>query len=427
MVTGLERLTACVGARRIAQGKITAEALVRSCLERIEAREPIVRAWTFLDPDAAIRQARACDRTTPAGPLHGVPIGVKDIIDTADMPTEYGSPIYSGHRPGRDATCVARVRAAGAIILGKTVSTEFAYTSPVKTRNPHDPKHTPGGSSSGSAAAVGDFMVPLALGTQTGGSTLRPAAYCGAFAFKPTYGRIDLGGVKPLAPSFDTIGLIARSVDDLALLNAVLGGEPPRRATIARRHRPRIGFCRTPFWKQAEKATRRALADAVTALREAGAVVEDVALPKAVREMGDGHDLIMSVEAPLAFVREYEKHRKRLGRNLRQSIERGFTIPPEEVQRVRRAQMVSAIAVDRMFDRYDALLTPSSPGEAERGDTVGSAVFNRLWTAMHLPCITLPSSRGPNGLPVGVQLVGRSGGDRELLGLARRVARWLIG
>ena len=426
-MTGLERLTAREAARLIAHGGITAEAVVRSCLERIEAREPIVHAWTFLDPDAAIRQARERDRTPPAGPLHGIPVGVKDIIDTADMPTEYGSSIYRGHYPGRDATCVARIRAAGAVILGKTVSTEFAYPSPVKTRNPHDPKHTPGGSSSGSAAAVGDFMVPLALGTQTGGSTLRPAAYCGAFALKPTYGRIDLGGVKPLAPSFDTIGLIARGVDDLALLNAVLVGDNPRRATIARRHRPRIGFCRTPFWKQAEKATRDALADAVVTLRKAGATVEDVALPRDVREMGDGIDRVISVEAPLSFAREYEKHRKQLGGTVRRLIERGLAVPPEDVQRVRRAQMVSALAVDRMFDRYDALLTPSSAGEAERGDGGGGAMFNGIWTAMHLPCITIPSSRGPNGLPVGVQLVGRYGRDRELLGLARRVARWLIG
>lgn len=426
-MTGLERLTAREAARLIAHGEITAEALVRTCLERIEARESIVHAWTFLDPDAAIRQARDRDRTPLTGPLHGIPVGVKDIIDTADMPTEYGSPIYRGHYPRCDATCVARARAAGAVILGKTVSTEFAYPSSVKTRNPCDPKHTPGGSSSGSAAAVGDSMIPLALGTQTGGSTLRPAAYCGAFAFKPTYGRVDLGGVKPLAPSLDTIGLIARSVDDLALLNAVLAGNDPRRATITRRHRPRIGFCRTPFWKQAERATRGALADAVAALREAGAVVEDVALPSEVREMVDGIDLVISVEATLSFAHEYEKHRKKLGRTVRRLIERGLAVPPENVQRVRRAQMVSAIAVDRMFDRYDALLTPSSAGEAERGGGSGCAMFNGIWTAMHLPCITIPSSRGPNGLPVGVQLVGRCGRDRELLGLARRIARWLIG
>lgn len=426
-MTGLERLTAREAARLIAHGRITAEALVRACLERIGDREPTVHAWAYLDPDAAIRQARERDRTPPAGPLHGIPVGVKDIIDTADMPTEYGSPIYRGHYPGRDAACVARVRAAGAVILGKTVSTEFAYPSPVKTRNPHDPKHTPGGSSSGSAAAVGDSMIPLALGTQTGGSTLRPAAYCGAFAFKPTYGRIDLGGVKPLAPSLDTIGLIARSIEDLALLSAVLGDDDPRRATITRRRRPSIGFCRTPFWRQAEKATCGALADAVEALREAGSLVEDVALPKEIREMGDGIDRVISVEAPLSFVREYEKHRKKLGGAVRRLIERGLAVSPEDVQRVRRAQMVSAIAVDRMFDRYDALLTPSSAGEAERGSGGGSAVFNGIWTAMHLPCITIPSSRGPNGLPVGVQLVGRRGRDRELLGLARRVARWLIG
>ena len=426
-MTALERLTASEGARLIATGRITAESLVRACLDRIEAREPTVRAWTFLDPDAAIRQARQRDRTTPTGPLHGVPIGVKDVIDTADMPTEYGSPIYGGHRPGRDADCIVRARAAGAIILGKTVSTEFACPGPVRTRNPHDPRRTAGGSSSGSAAAVGDFMVPLALGTQTGGSTLRPAAYCGTFAFKPTYGRISLAGVRPLAPSFDTIGLIARSIDDLALLNAVLDGDVRRRRTITRRPAPRIGVCRTPYWHDARRSTRRALTEAATTLRNAGTVVMDVALPREVRELGDGLDLAIAVEASIAFVHEYERRREKLGRSLRGAIERGLVAPIEEVQRVRRAQMASATAVDRIFDRCEALLTPTARGEAEPGDTVGSAVFNAIWTAMYLPCITLPSSRGANELPVGLQLVGRFGRDRELLGLARRVAHWLIG
>ena len=422
----LHRLSASEVAPLIGEGSISSESLVESCLERIAAREPSVRAWVFLDPDAALKQARKMDRIKPLGPLHGIPIGVKDIIETAEAPTEYGSPIYRGHRPGRDASCVARLRAAGAIVLGKTVSTEFAYPSPIKTRNPHNSKRTPGGSSSGSAAAVGDFMVPLALGTQTGGSTIRPAAYCGAFGYKPTYGRIDLDGVKPLAPSFDTIGLIARSVDDLVLLEGALSGDAPGTAKGGRR-RPKIGFCRTPFWSEAETATRRALADAAQAMRDAGAVLEDVALTEEVREMGEGHDLAISVEASHSLREEYEKHRGRLGRTLRQAIKRGLAATSKEVQRVRRVQMVSAIAIDRMFDRYDAFLTPSCPGEAEAGGAMGSARFNGIWTAMHMPCITIPTGRGPNGLPVGVQLVGRSGRDRELLRLAGRVSRWLLG
>ena len=424
--TALHRLSASDAARMMAEESTTSEALVSSCLERIELREPVVQAWAYLNPDLALAQARACDRMAPMGPLHGIPIGVKDIIETRDMPTEYGSAIYRDHRPVNDAACIARARAAGAVILGKTVSTEFAYLSPAKTANPHNPEHTPGGSSSGSAAAIGDFMAPLALGTQTGGSTIRPAAYCGAFGFKPTYNRIPLAGIRPLSVSFDTLGLMARSVDDLALLDAGLTGAAVLELQAGQNRSPRIGYCKTPFWDETEDSTRRALADAVAALAANGVAVEEVALPEEIRELSEGHGLVMSVEAAFAFDHDYREHRDGLSEPMRRLVEAGRNVAPDDVQRFRRVQVMCALAGNRLFDQYDAVLTPTCPGEAEKGHAVGNNVFNRIWTAMHMPCLTIPSSTGPQGLPVGVQLVGRAGQDRGLLALARQVSDWLL-
>jgi len=422
----LHRLSASDAARLIAEGTITSEALVTSCLEHIQSREPAVHAWAHLDPDLALAQARECDRTEPRGLLHGVPVGVKDIIETSDMPTEYGSAIYPGHQPIGDAICIAHARAAGAVILGKTVSTEFAYLSPAKTCNPHNLDYTPGGSSSGSAAAIGDFMVPLALGTQTGGSTIRPAAYCGAFGFKPTYNRVALTGIKPLSVSFDTLGMMARSVDDIALLDAALTGATTLEPQTSQSRSPRVGYCRTPFWDETEESTRRALAEALAALKANGVAVEEVALPEEIREVSEGHGLVMSVEAAFAFDREYREHRDGLSEHMLQLVEAGRTVAPNNVQRFHRVQVLCALAVDRLFDHHDVILTPTCAGEAEKGHAVGNNVFNRIWTAMHMPCLTVPSSTGPLGLPVGVQLVGRAGQDRELLGFARQISEWLI-
>jgi amidase len=422
----LHLLSASDATRLIAEGNITSEALVTSCLEHIQSREPVVQAWAYLDPDLALAQARACDRTEPLGPLHGVPVGVKDIIETGDMPTEYGSAIYPGHRPQDDAICIARARAAGAVILGKTVSTEFAYLSLAKTCNPHNPDHTPGGSSSGSAAAVGDSMVPLAFGTQTGGSTIRPAAYCGAFGFKPTYNRVALTGIKPLSVSFDTLGMMARSVDDIALLDAALTGATTLEPQMSQSRSPRVGFCQTPFWDETEESTRRALADALAAHDANGVAVDEVALPEEISEVSAGHGLVMSVEAAFAFDREYREHRDGLSEHLRQLVEAGRAVAPNDVQRFHRVQVMCALAVDRLFDDHDVILTPNCPGEAEKGHAVGNNVFNRIWTAMHMPCLTIPSSTGPLGLPVGVQLVGRAGRDRKLLAFARQISEWLL-
>jgi amidase len=417
------RLSAAEAARRIAAGELSAVELVSDCLARIAQREPSVRAWAFLDPEHALRQARQRDRAKrPLGPLHGVPVGIKDIIDTADMPTECNSPIYRGRRPRRDAECVARLRAAGAIILGKTHTSEFAYLHAAPTRNPHNLRHTPGGSSSGSVAGVADFMMPLALGTQTGGSTIRPASYCGVFAFKPSFRRLAISGVKCLAPSFDTLGEVARSVEDLMLLDAVLSGEPVSPRTAAGARRPRIGYCRTPFWSQAERSTRTVLSAAVRALRSAGFIVEDVELPQTFEPLSDGFSAIAATEAVWALGPEYRAHRSKLSRVARRLVEEGARLEADAVQRVRAVQMDCALGVDRLFERYDALLTPAAPGEAGKGNAIGNNVFNRPWTAMHLPCLTMPGGTGPAGLPVGIQLVGRRNADRALLALGRRIA-----
>src|SRR5947209_12437874 len=268
----LHMLSAGEIVRAIAAGEATCEAVARDCLERIDARESAVHAWASLDPELALRRARELDRGPPQGPLHGVPVGVKDIIDTADLPTEMGSPIYRGHRPATDAACVALLRAAGAVILGKTVTCEFAGMTPGPTANPHNLAHTPGGSSSGSGAAVADFMVPAALGTQTGGSVLRPACYCGVFGFKPTFGAFNRRGVYPAAESLDTIGLIARSLDDIELIGAVLElrtPSAPRQLDDA----PRIGLCHTPLWKSAQQETVAASDEDVKKLTQSSAQI----------------------------------------------------------------------------------------------------------------------------------------------------------
>src|SRR4051812_26170352 len=275
-MTSLNHLSAIEIAQGIAEKKFTAEAVVRDCLARIEAREPVVKAWATIDPDYALRQARELDRGSSRGALHGVPIGVKDIIDTADLPTEMGSEIYKGNRSFSDAACVAIMRAAGAVILGKTVTAEFAGMSPGPTTNPHNPAHTPGGSSSGSAAAVADHMVPAAFGTQTGGSVLRPAAYCGVVGYKPTFNLINRSGIKSAAENLDTIGVIARSIDDVELVTAAVVGKEPARRTMETA--PRIGLCRTPLWDTAQPETKHAVEDAATRLAAAGATVREITL-----------------------------------------------------------------------------------------------------------------------------------------------------
>jgi Asp-tRNA(Asn)/Glu-tRNA(Gln) amidotransferase A subunit family amidase len=412
----LFRLSASEAARRIAQGRLTSRALVEACLERIASRETAVGAWAHIDADQALAEARARDQSPAQGPLHGVPVGVKDIMDTADLPTAYGSRAYVGHRPRADAACVALARAAGAVILGKTVTTEFAAMSPGKTRNPHNGAHTPGGSSSGSAAAVADSMVPLAFGTQTAGSIVRPASFCGIVGLKPSFGLIAIAGTKALAPSLDTVGGFARDVADIALFLSALTDRPE--LTPAAAQRPRIGVYRPEPWDRAEPATIAALERARAALARAGAAIAERGAFPDFDGLVVAQNTIMTHEA---------------ARNLAwERLCRGSEIMPRTAALLAEGAAVSAAAYDAaraeaarararlgdFFGAFDAMLVPAAPGAAPAIDTTGDAVFNRGWTLLHAPCVTLPVERTAGGLPVGVQLVGRVGDDARLLAVA---------
>jgi Asp-tRNA(Asn)/Glu-tRNA(Gln) amidotransferase A subunit family amidase len=422
------RLSAADAARRIAGGQLKSEALVASCLEHIAAREPEVQAWEFLDPELALKQARALDRLSPRGPLHGVPVGIKDVIDTADMPTSYNSPIYHGHRPAWDAACVALLRRAGCVILGKTVTTEFANNHPAKTRNPHKLTHTPGGSSSGSAAAVADFMVPLALGTQTGGSTIRPAAYCGVVGCKPSFNSINRAGLKFVSESLDTIGLFARSAEDVALGLNVLSGRALPDFKVLSGRRPRVGLFRTPRWHEADIVTRTVIESAAAQLAKAGAKVFDFEPPQGYARLFDEQGKIMGYETARALAWEHQHHAGQLSESLRPRIEEGWALPREAYDAARLTARDCRRRLAERMRECDFLLTPGATGEAPATlATTGSSVFNRVWTLLGVPCVTLPFGAGPNGLPLGVQLVGAFDGDSELLGWSHWTAGVLAG
>lgn len=408
-------------------GRLTCEAVVAACLERIATREPQVQAWQHLAPEPALAQARALDLCSgPRGPLFGVPFGVKDIIDTHDMPTEYGSPIHRGHQPGRDAACVALMRKAGGVLLGKTVTTEFANLHPGKARNPHDPVRTPGGSSSGSAAAVGDYMVPLALGTQTTASTLRPASFCGVIGYRPTWGDLRLSGVLEAAGSLDTLGLMARSIEDIALLRDVLLGMEPK-PIAAEVPKPRIGFCRTPLWEHAESSTQRLLEDAASRLSSLGAQVKDAVLPSGFGRIPDAHRAVSSFEFTRNFAWEIEHHWDLISETLRNGrLKDGMATTFERYREAREFLAASRTTLDQFFDNYDLLLTPAAAGEAPVGlHSTGYTGFCTIWTSVHVPAITLPLLRGPHGLPVGIQLVAGRNRDRELFAHAQWIERAL--
>jgi len=423
----------------IREGRIASVDLVADCLARIDEVEPEVGAWAFLDREHALGQAREADdrrkQGKAAGPLHGVPIGIKDIFDTGDYPTELGSPLWEGRTPRRDAAAVARLRAAGAVILGKTVTTEYAYRTPGKTRNPHDPERTPGGSSSGSAAAVAALMVPGAIGSQTNGSVIRPAAFCGVVGFKPTHGLIPRSGALLLSRALDHVGVFARSVEDAALLAEQLAGfdpedpdtrplaRPPLAATASGEPPlpPRLAFVRTPGWPQAEPATGPAFAELVEALGDSASEIE---LGPGFERAIEMHGLVMDVEMAHNLHRDYEKGAGKLSPALRELIERGRTHRAIDYTRALAGAAALNAMLDPVFDEYDALLTPATPGEAPRGlDSTGNPVFCTLWTYLGTPAVTLPLLQGESGLPIGVQLVARRGNDARLL----RTARWLAG
>jgi Asp-tRNA(Asn)/Glu-tRNA(Gln) amidotransferase A subunit family amidase len=381
-------LGAAEAARRIARGELSAQALAEACVARATAREPQLHAWAHLSPDAVIAQARALDaQTTPKGVLHGVPVAVKDILDTADMPSRYGSPIYAQHQPLADASCVAQSRAAGALVMGKTHTTEFANIHPAATANPHRVGHTPGGSSSGSAAAVADFQVPLAFATQTAGSTIRPAAFCGVVGYKPSFNRINRAGLKFSSESLDTIGLLARHVEDVSLwAHALIGQAPAALPTVPLR----VGLHRTTLWGQASDSAQQALLDAAQRLKAAGASVSDVTLDGDFTILYEAQGVVMRYEAARATAWEMAHRRSLLSRDLWLRLEQGMATPHSQyLEALALAQRCSAQLVER-WQSCDVLLSLSAPGEAPEGlHSTGDSVFNRNWTLLGLPCVHL--------------------------------------
>lgn len=424
-------------ARSVCDGMISSEQLVEECLTRVREVEDTVQAWQFLDSEYTLKQARARDQERregkPIGPLHGVPVGIKDIIDTEDMPTEDGTVLHAGRTPDHDATVVATLRAAGAVIMGKTVTTECATYTPGKTRNPHNPEHTPGGSSSGSAAAVAAGMVPLALGSQTNGSVIRPAAFCGVYGFKPTHGLISRHGVLRLSRTLDQMGVFARTIEDIALGCEVLVGgdeydpDTRPRARIPFREiaaeepplPPLIAFIKTPLWERTDEDTREAFAELTEAL---GDRVVEVDLPATAIEALEHHRVIMEAEMAAALAAEYDRGRERLSEALRAQLERGRAISAFDYQTALARIPLLNDGFTELFERCDAILTPAVAGTAPKGlASTGDPSFCTLWTLCGMPALALPLLQGANGLPLGVQLVGQRHHDARLL----RTARWL--
>ncbi len=423
-------------AAAIRDGQVTAVEMTENCLGRVREVDGNIQAWAFLDPAHALRQAQAADAHRmagrPLGPLHGVPVGIKDIFDTADYPTEFGSALWRGRTPREDAVAVARLRAAGAIVLGKTVTTEYAYFHPGKTRNPHDPARTPGGSSSGSAAAVAAGMVPAAIGSQTNGSVIRPASFCGVVGFKPTHGLIPRTGAMLLSRALDHVGVFARSVTDAALIADILAGydaEDPDTRPIATGHLaanaasepplpPRFAFVKGPAWKAAEPYLDEAFEELVGAL---GENVQTVDLGPAFERGIEFHGHIMAADMAHNFRRDLAKAGDVLSVQLRELLTRGKAITAHDYLEAIAAAAILNQQLDDVFNEYDAILTASAPGEAPIGTATGNPIFCSLWTYLGTPAISLPLLAGPNGLPIGVQLIARRGNDARLL----RTARWL--
>jgi Asp-tRNA(Asn)/Glu-tRNA(Gln) amidotransferase A subunit family amidase len=424
-------------AAEIREGRVSAVELATACLDRVAQVEPDVQAFAFIDRDHVLRQAQMLDdhraHGRPIGPLHGVPVAIKDIFDTGDYPTEFGSPIWAGRTPRADAVAVARLRAAGAVIMGKTVTAEFAYFHPGKTRNPHDKERTPGGSSMGSAAAVAAHMVPGAIGTQTNGSTIRPAAYCGVVGFKPTHGLIPRSGALLLSRALDHVGVFARSVEDAGLLAETMAGydredldtRPMARPQLAAAAvsepplPPRFAFVKQAMWNDADPVTHEAFAELVDQLGESVVEIDhDASLGRAL----DLHKTVMEVDMAHNLHRDYEKARDLFSPQLRQLVERARGVSAGDYVAALAGSARLNQSIDDVFDEFDAILTPAAHGEAPRGEATGNPAFCTAWTYLGTPAVTVPLLRSEAGLPIGVQLVGRRDNDARLL----RTAHWLV-
>jgi amidase len=409
----LTSLSASEAAAMIRSGRLTSTALVEAYIDRIAARDDVVHAWVWFDPEAALAQARAADASAATGALHGVPVGLKDVIDTADMPTEYGAEAFAGHRPDKDARSVELLRAAGAIIMGKLVTAEFATYQPGPTANPINPAHTPGGSSSGSAAAVADRQVPLSLGTQTAGSVIRPGSFCGIHGFKPTIGRYPTAGVLDTAHRLDTLGVFARFVDDLLLIDAVLAPQAPASDPLPAK--PRIGIYRSAVWDEASPAMQAALEQTARRLADLGHEVFDVPVIAPFDRIGDAQSLIHMHEAFLCMGHIRREHASKVSQKFKDFIDDGERVSAADYAQACTVQDACKAAEGDLFAGADLLLSPGAPGIAPEGlDATGNPTFNRMSTALGVPCLGFPGGE-ERGLPLGLQLMGRTGTDRSLL------------
>ncbi len=412
------RMTATAAAAAIAAGTLQAETLARGCLDKIAAREDVLKAWSYIDPASVLRQARELDQTPSLGLLHGVPVAIKDVIDTRDMPTSHNSPIYFGHRPGADAGCVETLRAAGALIIGKTETTEFAAAGRnPPTRNPHDPRRISGGSSAGSAAAVGDGQVPLALGTQTGGSLIRPASFCGAYAFKPSWGAVSREGARVYSVTLDTVGWYGRAVADLDLLAEVYGIGDAHEAPASVQGL-RVAFCRSPEWPATETSMRDAFGRAERLLVERGATVTALELPERFSLLTAAHKIILFREGRTAFLNLYRAHKDLLHDEFQHRVENRDRFTDQDLIGAYDLAARCRAEFDAIASTFDVIVTPSAPGEAPTGIGAGSPALNQIWTLLHVPCVNLPAMRGPAGMPLGLTVTGPRFSDRRLLASA---------
>jgi Asp-tRNA(Asn)/Glu-tRNA(Gln) amidotransferase A subunit family amidase len=410
-------LTATQAARLIQDEALRPQALLEACLDRIATREPVIHAFAHYDP-AAARVA-----VPRPGKLHGIPVGVKDVLDTCDMPSGYGSPIWTGWQPRADAAPVAWTRKAGGVVIGKTVTTEFATRKPGPTANPANPGHTPGGSSSGSAAGVADRMFPVAFGTQTAGSIIRPAAFCGVVGYKPTFGMINRAGMKLMSDSLDTVGVLARSVADCAFFAGAVAGRDLGDPEAHPGRVPRIGICQSPSWDLAAPETRALLPQVAAALARAGAAVEARELPAAFDALITAHPIVMNAESARALGWELATHPDSISEGLRERLTFGLAQTEAALSDAYAVFANTQQAFPAAMAGLDVLVTPSAPGEAPAGlEWTGDPAFNFIWTSLHVPCVTVPVGTGPNGLPLGIQIVGRRGEDRAVLAWARWVA-----
>ena len=408
-------------ARRIRAGQLTAEEAMHSCLQRIALRENEVGAFVSIDEAAALQAAHTADSAGSGGPLHGVPIGVKDIIDTRQFATAWGTSFYQGHQPGRNASCVELFLQAGAIIVGKTVTTEFAYFKPGKTANPHNLAHTPGGSSSGSAAAVADCMLPFAFGSQTAASLIRPAAYCGIPGYKASHGSFDLQGVMGLAPSMDTLGFLARDIEDFELARTVLCGSKPAIADFD--DTPlRVSLLRGAHWSEGSLEMRDVCQRALAALAEAGAQTGELACPEVFKVLTECQKTVMAYEVARARIFEYSHYREQISSAFVDLVESGLQITRAAYEDACSTRDRAMRVLQSLFVDTDIILAPAASGEAPAGlDATGDPLYSRSWNLLQVPCISIPFGHGPQGLPLSVQMVGPMNADDSLLAAAKWV------